>query len=85
MTRYRIRKSPSGKWYRIQYQKQTLRSLFLRVFLPDYPRQWRWVWARSSEGGVIQRSSEELIRECVKELRQLDMDSIEEDWSILEA
>lgn len=79
MTNYRIRKSPSGQWYQLQYQKQTLKSFIVRLFLPDYPRQWKWVYTES------RASSEQYIRNRIKELQQQELDRVEEKWGIIDA
>lgn len=84
MSNYRIRKSPSGKHYRVQHLKQTLRSLFIRVFLPSYPRQYQWKYVIRMDGSIAEYCTKELAMLLISELKEIDMDSNDEDWSIIQ-
>ncbi len=84
MSNYRIRKSPSGKHFRVQRMRQTLKSLFIRVFLPEYPRRYQWDYITRNDGTVAEYCTEELAMMLVNELKEVDMDSNGEDWSIVQ-
>lgn len=84
MSNYRIRKSPSGKHYRIQQLKQTFKSLFIRVFFPAYPRQYDWRYVTRVNGDIVEFCAEEPARQLIIEMRNSDMDSDDEKWSIID-
>lgn len=84
MIKYRIKKSPSGEHYRIQYQKETLFSRFIRLFLPEYPRQYRWQFVLTCYDCLANYPTENSARIVIDEMKKRDIDKISEKWSDIE-
>jgi len=84
MNDYRIRKSPSGRKFRIQQLKQTLGSRFLRGLFYTYPRQYCWKYVTRVNGEIVECHTREHALQLINELQIQDMDSKEENWSIIQ-
>lgn len=83
MTKFRIRKSPSGEHFRVEYLTETLKSRLLRLLLPELTP--KMVWRYVKKNGIIMNYCTEGFARTHIEMCQKDaLDSIAGDWSIIQ-